>query len=529
MSKFNSSTNRPSATRAASSVVQTKKKRKATAEGGPGWTRDKKSELFLLGVANFVGEGTFYEAADDRDKRYADLVKKLATNGDYEWVRGFLTWLRGEGNMRSAPLVGAVEAVRARLNAKLYNGNRQLVDAVLQRPDEPGEMLAYYHQHHGRSVPMPIKNGINDAVRRMYSERSLLKYDTDSKHYRFGDVIEICHPAPHEAKPWQGDLFEYAIDRRHGRANGIPESLGMLRRNALLRSEADPKDWLNPELLGQSGMTWEDALSAVGSKVDKAKLWEAIIPSMGYMALLRNLRNFDQEGVSNAVAKRVAAKLADPAEVAASRQLPMRFLSAYREARDDRWTTAISEALELSLGNIPELRGNTLILIDRSGSMFSTFSRRSTLTAADAAAVFGVALARRAEKMDLIQFGTASYPVGYKKGESVLKIIDRFRDLGGTNTAAAVHEWYKGHDRVVLVTDEQAYWHASYEGGVFAAVPVSVPCYTWNLNGYRVAGSPSGANNRHTFGGLSDGAFRMISLIEAGQNADWPWVVRPAT
>jgi len=28
----------------------------------------------------------------------------------------------------------------------------------------------------------------------------------------------------------------------------------------------------------------------------------------------------------------------------------------------------------------------------------------------------------------------------------------------------------------------------------------------------------------HTFGGLSDAAFQLIPLLEAGRSADWPWL-----
>jgi len=40
-----------------------------THEGGDGYAHDPKSALFLLAVANFVGEDTFYEKAGDRDER----------------------------------------------------------------------------------------------------------------------------------------------------------------------------------------------------------------------------------------------------------------------------------------------------------------------------------------------------------------------------------------------------------------------------------------------------------------------------
>ncbi|MGP3691312.1 hypothetical protein ACTVZO_42785 [Streptomyces sp. IBSNAI002] len=36
-----------------------------------------------------------------------------------------------------------------------------------------------------------------------------------------------------------------------------------------------------------------------------------------------------------------------------------------------------------------------------------------------------------------------------------------------------------------------------------------------------------GHPTRHTFGGLTDAAFRMIGPIEAGRHAAWPWTADP--
>ena len=47
------------------------------------------------------------------------------------------------------------------------------------------------------------------------------------------------------------------------------------------------------------------------------------------------------------------------------------------------------------------------------------------------------------------------------------------------------------------------------------------PVYTWNLAGYHFGHGESGLGNRHTFGGLSDKAFRLIPLLEAGRDARW--------
>ncbi|MGW4548817.1 TROVE domain-containing protein [Streptomyces violaceorubidus] len=500
-----------------------------TCEGGRGTERDARSELYLLSVANFVSQQTFYESGAARDDRFVALVRELAVTGP-SWTAGLLGWLRGEGNLRTASIVGAAEYVKGRLDTGVTDGpsNRQVIASVLRRPDEPGELLAYWTATYGRAVPKPVKRGIADAVRRLYHGRSLLKYDTASKGYRFGDILNLVHAAPDPDKPWQGELFQYALDRRHHPDTAVPPASNrVLTAHRELMALPVPERRAvvtapdGAERLAAAGITWEMLAGWLQGPMDKAA-WEAVIPSMGAMALVRSLRNFDEAGVSDEVAARVAARISDPAEVARSRQFPFRYLAAYRHAPSLRWSYPLEQALGHSLANVPALGGRTLVLVDRSGSMFySRMSDRSELTRADAAAVFGTALALRAADADLVEFGSSSNRVAYREGESVLKVLGRFRNLGGTDTTEAVRRHYAQHDRVLIVTDEQ--YAYSRHGDPTEQVPRDVPVYTWNLAGYRAGHGPSGQANRHTFGGLSDAAFRMVPLLEAGRDADWPW------
>ncbi|WP_405967009.1 TROVE domain-containing protein [Streptomyces sp. NBC_00015] len=500
-----------------------------THQGGRGRERDARSELFLLAIANFVSQQTFYETGAARDDRFAELVRELAVS-DPSWTAGLLGWLRGEGNIRTAAIVGAAEYVHARLTAGATDGpsNRQVVDCVLQRPDEPGELLAYWTATYGRNIPKPVKRGIADAVRRLYNGKSLLKYDTASKGYRFGDILNLVHAAPDPAKPWQGELFRYALDRRHNPDTAVvPKSLPVLtaHRDLMALRPAKRRRVVTgaggARRLAEAGMTWEALAGWLQGPMDKAA-WEAVIPTMGAMALTRNLRNFDEAGVSDEVAARVAAKISDPAEVARSRQFPFRYLAAYQHAPSLRWAYPLERALGHSLANVPALPGRTLVLVDRSGSMFyARLSDRSELNRADAAAIFGTALALRAADADLVEFGTGSNTIKFREEESMLKILERFGDLGGTDTTEAVRRHYRGHDRVLIVTDEQ--YTASRHGDPTDQVPANVPVYTWNLAGYRAGHGPSGKGNRHTFGGLSDAAFRMVPLLEAADDTRWPW------
>jgi hypothetical protein len=524
MPKFNKAAARPSG---ASPITSTGTA--ATYESGSGFTWDAKSELFLLAVTNMVGEDTFYESAETRDTRFAELVHAVAVQ-DVRWLGRFVPWLRSEANLRSASLVAAAEAVKARLDAGLAGGNRTLIDAACRRADEPGELLAYWTGRYGRAVPKPVKRGLADAVARLYNERSLLKYDTDSKGYRFGDVIDLVHPSPAPDSPWQGELFAHALDRRHQRDKPIPERLTVLRSRAELAALAVKQrrgvvlSADGQARLRAAGMTWEAFAGWLQGPLDKTA-WEAVIPSMGYAALLRNLRNFDEAGVGDKVAARVAAKLADPDEVAASRQLPLRFLSAYRAAPSLRWAWALEQAAGHSLRRVPKLDGRTLILVDTSGSMNAGFSRDGTLMRWDAAALFGIALAARTKHADVVSFSNEAKPFDLKRGESVLSALTRWKTggwflNGGTSTAACLRTSYRAHDRVVIITDEQA---AHDPRGVTSSIPAHVPLYTWNLAGYRVGHAPSGTANRHTFGGLNDQAFAMVPLLEPSHNAKWPF------
>lgn len=496
-----------------------------TFEGASAFVRDEKSELFLLAVSNFVGEGSFYEAAGNRDSRFASLSGAVAV-ADLEWTIRFVYWLRHEANMRSAPLVVALEGAHA-LKVAGIPGGRALVAAALHRADEPGEALAYWFSRFGRKIPMSVKRGIGDAVTKSYNERSLGKYDASGKGFRFGDVIDLVHPTPKDAR--QSDLFKYALDRRRDSKTAVPESLTTLQARAeiLATPGADLRAQLEKSpssfslMIQDAGITWEVLSGILPGGMD-AKAWESVIPSLGYMALLRNLRNFEEAGVSGKVLDAIAARISDPEEVAKSRQLPLRFLSAFRATGSSlRFKFPLEKALGYSLANVPGLSGKTLILVDRSGSMFGTYSQRSDLDYADTAAVFGTALALRAENATLVQFGSGHEVVNFMKSDSVLGLLPKFKSMGGTSTEAAVRAHYAGHDRVIILTDEQAHGGWGYSGDPSKAVPADVPLFNFNLVGYQ-QGTKSGANRYH-FGGLNDASFGLIDLITRGRDSDWPF------
>ena len=535
MSKFNMKSAAPLRTYGNTTINEVVDGSVTTYEGAPGTVRDEKSELFLLAVSDFV-EDTFYESANDRSDRLAQLSAKVAVK-DPQWFESFITWLRGTANMRSVAIASSLEGVKAMVGAGIPHG-KYIVNAALQRADEPGEALSYWLGRHGRKIPQPIKRGISMAANRLYNEYSVFKYDTPSHAVRFADVIQLTHAKPDT--PVKSDLFKYILDRRYNKDAEIPESLtkATSRKEIKQLSGTDLRSLANKgeltPVLRESGMTWEALSSVISGGMDK-KAWEAVIPLMGYMALLRNIRNFLEAGVSSEILKKVAAKLSDPEEVAKSRQLPFRFWSAYRQVQHNTmFAHALEEALNASIKNVPFLTGNTLIMVDNSGSMGIPLSGNSSVTMSEVAKLFGSALAIRAEKSTLIEFKGRSFwgsdepytEIKVPAGSSLLPTIKKFSPAGGgTDIESALTKFFNTkYDRVIIISDEQA----SYEGDrPYTDIPQNIPVFVWNLAGYSRGYAPMGVDmsltNVFKSGGFSDNSFNYIKLIESGIDNSWPW------
>jgi hypothetical protein len=528
MPKFSGTARRPLRTNLTAPVATTHE-RVHTFEGGVGFVRDAESELFLLAATNLVGEGTFYERADRRDDRFVQLVHAVTASNptflagaDLEAGRvGLVQYLREAMLMRSAPVVMAAEYVAAG-----GPGGRSVVARALQRADEPAELLGYWLTRHGRNVPMPVKRGIADAVRRLYTERAVLRYDGLSRQVRMADVIELTHPSPRDGR--QSALFRYLLDRRHhddavadvevlpvlaaaSALDAVPEG----ERRAVLRARG-------PAALAEAGVSWERLSGWLPGGMD-AEAWEAVLPSMGVLALLRNLRNLDRAGISATAVEEVIAKLTDAEEVARARLFPYHVWAAYRQAPSDDWKRALGRTLDLTVGNVPALDG-TLVVIDTSGSMQAPVSRRSTMTRVEVAAVMAMATAKRSSSVDVVIYGETHEPVRRLDGMSVLGGVEQVvRSVGSvghaTNGHTAIARRFdpKRHRRAVLFTDDQ-----QHDSGRVRLDHVPL-VYTFDLAGYRPAALPAGERGRYTLGGFTDATFTVMEVLESGRNATWPF------
>ena len=305
-------------------------------------------ELYTAVVTTALSD-KFYEGSVDRLER----IRVLILMCDPLFVARLAVYAREVLHLRSIPLVLAVELARVHRGDNLVS---RLTSRVIQRADEITEMLALYGQANKRQgrkqlnrLSKQVQYGLATAFNK-FDEYQFAKYNRPAQ-VKLRDALFLVHPRAKD--DLQQTLFNKIVEDRL----------------------ETPYTWeVELSALGQLRyVSQEVRLSAFTEK------WEELIFSkrLGYMAVLRNLRNILEADVCVEAIERVCAYIADPIAVAKSKQLPFRFLSAWREVKTvkhgyaSRILEALEKAVQCSAANIAGYDENTSVIIaaDVSGSM----------------------------------------------------------------------------------------------------------------------------------------------------------------
>lgn len=480
-------------------------------EGAKAYKLSPEMELYTAVVTAGLND-KFYEKNDARVARIQELMLK----SDAEFVAKLAVYTRTEMYMRSIPLVLTVEL------AKLNAGNSivsQTVNGVVKRADEITELLAYYQLANNRTgtkklnkISKQIQKGLSSAFNR-FDEYQFAKY-TSAAEIKLRDALFLVHP---KAK----DAAQQAVFNK-------------IASNEL----AVP-------------YTWETELSALGQakyENEKAKAtsvkakWEELIDSnkVGYMALLRNLRNIIDAKVSAAHVKKVCDYLSNDLAVANSKQLPFRFLAAYREIKIMQSEfaamvlTALETAVVKSVQNMKGFDENTRVAIacDVSGSMQKSVSAKSKVLLYDIGLMLGMLMQSKCKRVVTGMFGDI-WKVINMSNQGVLSNVDEYYKREGevgyaTNGYKVIDDLIAREvimDKVMLFTDCQL-WNNHLVGAslekswkAYKLIAPAAKLYLFDLAGYGT--TPLNWNNNDVclISGWSDKVFDVLEAIENGGNA----------
>lgn len=392
-------------------------------EGHVAYQMTDKSKLVTQVLTSFFNEKKFYS---DNSKDLLETAKRVAA-ADPQFLSNLAVFARCEFNMRSVAHV--LTAILANVpEGKPYV--RSTVKAVSLRGDDVTEIMSFYLATFGKPIPNSLKKGIADVMNG-FDAYTLAKYKGDGHAVKMRDLLCLCRPKPQTKK--QEELFKLCLE---GNLE-IPE-------------------------------TWETELSANGNNKET---WEKLIAGgkVGYMALLRNLRNIIKAKPSNR--QKVLDRIADEKAVRKSRQLPFRFLSAYKELSklgitDSAALDALESAIDASLANLRPIPGKSVIAIDVSGSMSSTISAKSDIRCCEIAMLIGLIANRLCESAIVYTFDTSIEKLSVPKRAGILyAAVHESMYGGGTNMDLPFTQMMKDKikcDRVIIISDNMCNSGGSY-------------------------------------------------------------------
>ena len=488
-------------------------------EGAKAFRMSPEMELYTAAVSSALC-GKFYESSKD----FVERVSRLISQVDPKFVAQLAVYTRTVMNLRSMPLLLLVEL------AKVHSGDNLVSRAIgktVLRADEISELLSCYQWRNpvpsgqvkklGR-LSRQIQNGLKDAFNR-FDEYQFAKYDRSDAEVKLKDALFLVHPkAKDEA---QQALFNKIV-------------------SATL----------------ETPYTWETQLSALGQQkfeTPEAKeeairaLWEELLDSgkLGYMALLRNLRNILKAGVSADHVDALCKRLSDPDQVAKSKQLPFRFFSAYKEIKDvvsvytAKVLSALEEAVKASVVSLEGFDADTNILVaaDVSGSMERSVSPKSSVQNFDIGILLSMLLKSKCDSVVSGMFGEVWKVVNLPQESILANTIEMHRregEVGYSTNGYKVIDYLVDNklrmDKVMIFTDCEM-WNSDYFGRPMKTSEISeswhrykkmypeAKLYLFDLAGYGTSPLNLAEKDVYLISGWSEKVFDVLKAVDEGADA----------
>ena len=447
--------------------------------GATAFKQSAEVELINILLTSFITD-TFYQSSNDK---LTQLIKAIHAVSP-EFAAKAAVYARTEFGMRTVSHVVAGELCKTTNQPWM----KDFLNAIIYRPDDILEISAYYDIKNN-PIRACMKKGFGKALSR-FNEYELAKYRAPTKSLNLVDCVNLFHP---KATP----------------------ALTKLVKGELKNTE-----------------TWEAKISNTGKAEtkeaqleQKAEVWKDMLEknTLGYFALLRNLRNIIQQAPS--CIDLAIERLTNEEVIKKSLVLPFRYLTALSALKELGSSTearmaaaGIHHAIDTALGNCPELPGSTLVAVDGSGSMGGK--------PFEIASMFASALYLRNNGADLMLFDyTARYVIPDSDRIAALcGELARMFQAGGTNfnsiftTASAAKKKY---DRIIIISDMQAWVQnhtLSDELKAYKRITGADPyIYSFDVIGSGSMQFPE--RNVITIGGFSEKVFDVMAQCEQDKNA----------
>jgi hypothetical protein len=460
--------------------------------GGDAHQESTELELISILLTSFAGE-QFYRGSNETLEKVSQLISQLK---DKKFAAKAAVFARTQFGMRSITHAVAGEIAK---QVKGEQWTRPFYEKVVYRADDITEILAYYMNKYGKPLPNSLKDGLARALNK-FDGYQLAKYAGSGKELGMVDAFNLIHPKPSEKNV---QVFK---DLMSGKLKNVD--------------------------------TWEAMLSEAGKAEGeeevaelKGKAWKELLETkkLGIFALLRNLRNIITQAPE--MVDEACRQLTNEVAIKKSLILPFRFMTAIKEIEkvydadvklSKKVLNALSKALDISVNNVPELEGETLIALDVSGSMSGKPSEIGSL--------FAAAIHKRNPDTSVVlTFDDSATIKRIDAGNSLKSIVDAIGfHGGGTNFNCIfdkITEKKLKFDRIIVLSDMQAWVTGGYRSNrpdaSFQNYKKSVGSdpyiYSFDLQGYGSLQFPE--NKVFALAGFSEKIFDVMKLLEQDKEA----------
>ena len=351
-----------------------------------------------------------------------------ALSYDFKGTLDLALYLRTNFFMRLNPAVIFIKASQHPSRVEFNESNpgymKSIGKAISLRPDDLTNQFEYYMYKNGD------KKGLSSMVKRTWAERlgEFSRYQLNKyKGKRLIDLVRISH------------------------AKG--EDINELMSTGTLKVKESEKTW---ETLRSEGKTWKEITDTI------------LIP---HMALLRNLRGIFTEVDDRTITARILAQLKSGVEN--GKQFPFRYWSAFKAIQGSDIhhkqlvLDTLEECLDISVANMPKLKGKTACLSDNSGSAWGAFnSEYGTVTVAEIANLSSLTTALQSDEGVVGVFGDNLSLKGVSKRNGILTQLEETSKRGreqGVGTENGIWIFWDDaiknkihYDNVFIYSDMQA-------------------------------------------------------------------------
>lgn len=477
-----------------------------THQGGTGYSQKPESELIGI-LATGMGNN-FYEKESEREKRFMELIRQVAKK-DKVFAAKALVYARSVFGQRSVTHFGAVELIPFlqgdALGKRFFSKRDKKAQkgGIIWRLDDMAEILAAYLAKNkigaGDKWTMPnsIKKGFKDAIENA-DTYELAKYQMKSRGVSLVDIVNLVHPSETQkngfvtisaedySKAVSGTKFEkISVSIEEGKVK-IPALraliIGVLKQFNTVEDKNSDAGKVVAEKVKSGIISKEDAATELNEM--KTDNFSELIKTkkIGYLALLRNLRNIIKTGDSTLLDEAcelivnkdfIRKSLVWPHQIDLAMEI---MLIEFSGKNLQKVTKALDIAYENSIPNLENLlpEGRTAVVFDTSGSMEGGYGSKMSIeyngkphplnsTPAKKAALIAATFAKGTGG-DVYHFGTECKRIrGFNPNDSINTLKREFESHNGEcghgtyyqNIMPTLSREGGHYDRVLIITDEQ--------------------------------------------------------------------------